>query len=134
MFDLCLSGKNALLMGLAASVDAGAPVPGRFLVYDGVKADPIGAPITTQVLLAECSCSLPCASVANATLTFGIIADEELAPATGEATWGRLVNGVEVVIADFDVGDEASEAFLKLNSTQIYQGGIVRITAGTLTV
>lgn len=131
--DISVLLRNAMLQVLADSIDAGAPVPGRFLIYDGARPEP-GAPVTGQVLLAECPCSLPCGSVANGALTFAQIAEEDLAPASGTAAWGRLVDGAGNWIADWDVGDLESEAFLKLNNTQVYQGGIVRITSGSLTI
>lgn len=133
-FDLDVGEKNAMLQALANAIDAADPAPGKFRIYSGTKPATPGGPITDQVLLAECFCSLPCGTVANGVLTFGTISDEDLAPASGLASWGRLLDGSDAWIADFDVGADGSGAFLELNNTQIYEGGIVRLTAGEIIV
>lgn len=125
---------NSMLQELADAIDAGDPTPGKFQIYSGTKPATPGADITDQVLLAECACSLPCGTVASGVLTFSDISEEDNAPATGTATWGRLMDGSGTWIADFDVGGGSSSAFLKLNSTSLYQGGIVRITSSTISI
>ena len=55
-------------------------------------------------------------------------ADARSPKSSGEAKFGRVVaaNGTEVLIA-VDVGDEDSDATLKLNVTDINRGGAVRL-------
>jgi hypothetical protein len=134
VFDLDTNERNAMLQALADVIDAADPLPGKFRIYSGTKPATPGGAITDQVLLAECACSLPCGTVSGGALTFDTISDEDLAPASGLATWGRLLDGADAWIADFDVGSDGSGAFLELNNTQIYEGGIVRLTAGEITI
>jgi hypothetical protein len=131
--DVAVDIKSAMLAKLREAIDAAAPLKAKFKIYDGTKPSP-GAAITSQVLLGECQCSYPCGSVVNGVFTFSAIIEEDLALATGIATWGRLVDGSGVYVADYDVGNTSSGAFLRLNNTSIFQGGIIRINVGVITI
>ncbi|SMC23197.1 hypothetical protein SAMN02746041_03025 [Desulfacinum hydrothermale DSM 13146] len=124
--------QDAMLQAVADAIDAGSPSPGLIRIYDGTAPDPPGADVTTQTLLAELTCSLPCGTVADGTLTLSPIAEEGNAPATGTAGWARIVDGAGAWVADLDVGTTGSGAAIELNAVEIYQGGIVRITQATL--
>jgi hypothetical protein len=125
--------RNAMLDLIRAALDAGTPTKGKLRIYDGTPPSPGGA-VTDQQLLGELTLGLPCGSAANGVLTFASITEEDLAQATGTATWGRFTDGTGTWVADFDVGDAQSNAFLKLNRTAIYQGDIIRVTAGALSL
>lgn len=60
-------------------------------------------------------------------LEFNDIFEEDAALAQGTATSARILgaDGTEVVLCD--VGDEQSDAVIKLNTTKIYRGGPVRL-------
>lgn len=123
--------KNARLTAIKDAVDADTN-PGKIKIYTGPQPDP-GAELTTQTLLAELTFSKPCGTVSNGVLTFDDIAEEDLAPATGTAAWARLSDGAGTWVADVDVGTSGSGAAIILNTTNIYQGGIVRITSAQIT-
>jgi hypothetical protein len=103
-------------------------------LYDGIAPDPPGSAITTQVMLADIPLALPCGAVANGVLTMTVPVEDGNIPASGTITWGRISDGAGVWVADIDVGLEASGAALELTATEVYQGGIVRVTTGTLTI
>lgn len=131
--DLLTSVRNAMLQELADVIDAANPTPSEFRIYGGTRPETTGGAVTDQTLLATCVCSVPCGAVAGGVLTFATIAEESNAPATGEATWGRLVDGAEAFVADFDV-DDAAGKFIVVNKAQIYQGGTFRINAASITI
>ncbi len=131
MLALNVTVANARLNAIKDAIDAAAK-PGRIKIYTGPVPDPHGDAITTQVLLAELTFSRPCGTVADGVLTFAAITEEDLAPATGEAAWARIVDGSGTWVADADVGVTSSGAAIELNTTNIYAGGIVRITSGQI--
>jgi len=123
--------KNARLTAIKDAIDADTN-PGTIKIYTGPVPSPGGA-ITTQTLLAELTFSKPCGSVSNGVLTFASITEEDLAPATGTAAWARIADGAGAWVGDCDVGATGSGAAIELNTTSIYQGGIVRITSAQIT-
>jgi hypothetical protein len=125
------AAKDARMQALADLID-GAGAPGEIHIYDGTPPDPPGGDVTTQVLLATLTLSLPCGTVSGGALTLSPIEEEDLAPASGTATWARLVDGAGAWVADMDVGVTGSGAVIQLNATDIYQGGIVRITSAVI--
>jgi hypothetical protein len=130
MISLNTDLKNARLTAIKDAIDADAS-PGVLRIY----TDPVPSPgdaVTTQTLLAELTFSKPCGSVSNGVLTFDPITEEDLAPATGTATWGRILDGAGTWVGDVDVGVPGSGAAIELNTTSIYEGGIVRITSGQI--
>jgi hypothetical protein len=62
-------------------------------------------------------------------LEFNAIIEEDAALAQGTATTARIIgpNGAEVFSCD--VGDDRSDAVIKLNTTKIFRGGPVRLTS-----
>lgn len=98
-------------------------------IYDGTRPATGGA-VTT--LLAELTCGTPFAGAAAGALTANAIADETSAPATGTATWFRVVasDGTTHVI-DGDVGTSGSD--LNLDSVSIVAGGVVAVTSWVIT-
>jgi hypothetical protein len=82
----------------------------------------------TQRILAVMKLGNPAAKEAIAgELEFNTIAEEESAPAQGTAQTARIMaaNGSEVFSCD--VGDESSDAVIKLNTIKIFRGGPVRL-------
>jgi hypothetical protein len=66
-------------------------------------------------------------SAVSGELEFNDIAEEDAALAQGTATGARIIgiDGKEVLLCD--VGDENSDAVIKLNTTKIFRGGPVRL-------
>jgi hypothetical protein len=100
-------------------------------IYDGSRPATGG---TATTLLAEltCNASAFAAAASSGVLTLNAISDEDDAPATGTATWFRIVqsNGTTHVM-DGSVGTESAD--LNLNSTSIVTGGTVSVTSFTIT-
>ncbi len=127
---ILVSLRNAFLNAIRDAIDAGAGA-GRIKIYSGTRPATGGA-ITTQVLLGTVLCSDPCApNAAAGVLTFNSFTDDEDADNSGTATWARITDSDDNFVTDADVG--TSGADINLNSTNITQGGIIRITSGTLT-
>lgn len=66
-------------------------------------------------------------SAAGGELEFNAIAEEDAALAQGTATSARIVGPDGSEILSCDVGDENSDAVIKLNTTKIYRGGPIRL-------
>jgi hypothetical protein len=82
----------------------------------------------TQRVLAVMRLSNPAAKDAiGGELEFNTIAEEDAAPAQGTAMTARIMaaNGSEILSCD--VGDESSDAVIKLNTIKIFRGGPVRL-------
>lgn len=78
--------------------------------------------------LAVLQLSSPAAAISvNGELEFNKIAEEDAALAQGNATRAQVVAADGSVVFECDVGDENSDAVIKLNTTRIYRGGPVRL-------
>jgi hypothetical protein len=120
--------RNEMVQRTQVNVDLGAGA-GLWRIYDGTRPGTGGTPTT---LLAELTCSDPCApSASGGVLTFSAITADSSANATGTATWGRLVDSTATFVADHSVGTSGSD--LNLNSTAISVGVQVSITSATIT-
>jgi hypothetical protein len=60
-------------------------------------------------------------------IEFNEIAEEDAALAQGNAMSARVVSRNGNELFSCDVGDETSDAVIKLNTTKIYRGGPVRL-------
>lgn len=69
----------------------------------------------------------PAAAVDGGTLVFNPIGEEDAALAQGEATTARILAADGGEILQCDVGDMTGDAVIKLNTTQIYRDGPVRL-------
>jgi hypothetical protein len=67
-------------------------------------------------------------------LEFNDIIEEDAALAQGIATTARILGADGGEILSCTVGDENSDAVVKLNTTKIYRGGPVRLTSFVLTM
>jgi len=81
-------------------------------------------------LLAVLQLSSPAAVASvDGELEFNPIAEEDAALAQGNVTSARIVGAAGDELLSCDVGDENSDAVIKLNTTKIYRGGPVRLTS-----
>ena len=78
-------------------------------------------------LLAVLKLSNPAATTVGRELEFNDIAEEDAALAQGNAMTARIVGSDGSEVFSCDVGDENSDAVIKLNTTKIYRGGPVRL-------
>ena len=97
-------------------------------LYDTVRpangAAAGGSPLAAFVL------PKPAGVIATGILTLGSVPDA-LISATGVAAWARVTVGA---VHEFDcsVTDTAGTGTIKLSTTQLYAGGTVRLSSGTL--
>ena len=84
--------------------------------------------MSDERMLAVLKLSSPAAMIAaGGELEFNDIAEEDAALAQGDATSARILGPDGSEIFSCDVGDENSDAVIKLNTTRIYRGGPVRL-------
>jgi hypothetical protein len=112
MINLSETATNAMLDVLSAMMDGGSI---QLLTGDGK-------------ILAVLRLSDPVADPAiDGELEFNDINEEDAALAQGEAMAARIVAADGREVFSCDVGDEASDAVIKLNTTRIFRGGPVRL-------
>jgi hypothetical protein len=84
--------------------------------------------MSDQRVLAVLKLSNPAAQDAiGGELEFNEIIEEDAALAQGNATSARVLGSDGSEVFSCDVGDENSDAVIKLNTTRIYRGGPVRL-------
>jgi hypothetical protein len=84
--------------------------------------------MSDQRVLAVLRLSSPATMPAAAgELEFNDIAEEDAALAQGNATAARVIGRDGSEVFSCDVGDENSDAVIKLNTTKIFRGGPVRL-------
>lgn len=119
--------RNNMLEQIVTAIGAS----GLLRIYDGEKPPgPATAP-TGQVLLAELALSATAGTVADGVLTFGAIATDAAANATGAASWYRVTSAGGAGVVDGTVGTAASD--LVMNTTAVVAGGPVAVTAFSYT-
>lgn len=81
-------------------------------------------------VLAVLNLSSPAAMPAvDGELDFNEILEEDAALAQGNVTSARIIGAAGDQVLSCDVGDENSDAVIKLNTTKIYRGGPVRLSS-----
>lgn len=123
------------LKALTRAIDGGGAA-GKVVLYDGTRPA-TGAAITTQNLLVTQPFAYPSlGNVSGATLTLAM-GTAALATKTGTASWARITDSAGNFVADMDVSAAGGSGEIQLSAnstptTQVYEGGAVTITAGTL--
>lgn|SRR5215475_16149804 len=86
-------------------------------------------------LIAELNLSSPATLAAvDGELEFNPIAIEDAAIAAGNITSARILGVLGDEVFSCDVGDESSEAVIKLHTTKIYRGAPIRLESFRLTI
>jgi len=119
--------RNSMLDAIVTAVGAS----GLVRIYDGTRPAGPGTAISTQVLLAELTCSATFGTVSGGVLTVSSITADSSANATGTATWFRVTTSAGAGVIDGNVGTSGSD--LNLTSTGITTGQSVSITSFTIT-
>lgn len=132
IITLSAAAKNAVLTTINDALNAGAG-GATIKIYAGTKPAGPDVAITTQTLLGTLTCSDPAGAVDSGTLTFGAIAQDTAADATGTATWARLADSDGVAAIDIDVTTTGGGGFLQLNTTSIVIGGPILISSFIIT-
>ncbi len=125
--------RTAMAAELAAAINAGAGAASIKFYTGSPPATPETA-ISGQTLLGTLVCSTPAVAASGAVVTFDDIADDASADNAGTAAWARVLDGDGDGVADVDVSNGAGTGVIKLNTTTITAGGLIQITAFTLTV
>jgi hypothetical protein len=121
--------NEAALTGRRDFLDAGGDAA-EIRIYNGTRPAAGGTPTT---LLATIVLTNPCGDIDDGSLSLTQDAEYDLAVATGTATWGRLVTAAGQWCIDADVGNEASAAPIKIDSTGLIAGGKVSLISAVLT-
>lgn len=137
IFRLATGPLGIAAAAIVADLDAPA-TPAYAEVYDGtvggMPATPATA-ITTQTLLGTCTMAAdPSATNSGGLITFNPIVEDSAADVNGDATFIRIRKGDASAWADADVGNLASSATAKMNTTAIVAGGPIRINAFTIAI
>lgn len=133
-FKLANSPLGVLAAALIADLDSHAS-PAYIEVYDGTQPATPATDVTTQVKLGTATMSAdPSATNSNGLITFNAISQDDSADASGTATWLRIKKGDGSTWADADVGNLASSATAKMNTTTIVAGGPIRVNAFTIQI
>lgn len=131
---LAAATRNAMLQAIVTRLDLGAG-PATMKIYSGPMPPTGDTALSGNTLLGTLTFSKPAAPApADGTLAFATITEDSSADASDKATFARLQDSNGGLVGDFDVGDEKSDAVIKLNSTNIAEGGPIRITAFTISL
>jgi len=125
---LSLEARTELAQSLINKIDAGGAA-GMLKIYDGVQPTNPDVPITSQNVLTEHSLSYPCGTAANGVLTFGPIAEDSFANATGTAVWARIFDSTGKAVADASITQVGGGGDLQMNTVNIVINGPVRFTS-----
>jgi hypothetical protein len=126
--------RNACATVRRDAIDGG-PAAGVIKIYSGTRPATGGA-VGAAVLLATCTCSDPCGTVANGVLTFSAISDGTGTAGAGagtQATWARIEASDGTFCADGSVTANGGGGDIQLNSTTIATGQTVKVTSGSIT-
>lgn len=119
-----LAWKAARLAATLAAIDGGG-APGEFWLYTGARPSSPGD-VTTEALQAVIVLPNPSGTVSGTVLTLKPNVQGSRI-ASGQITWGRLVNGQGLALLDFVVGPGG----LVLDNYVGAVGSLVRIKAAT---
>ena len=119
--------RNARLDAIVTAVGSS----GLVRIYDGSRPATPGTAVSTQVLLAELTCSATFGTVSAGVLTVSAITEDSSANNTGTASWFRIVTSGGTAVIDGNVGTSGSD--LNLSSVAISTGQTVSVTSATIT-
>jgi hypothetical protein len=109
--------------------------PATLKIYTGDSVNGLqpaaGAAITTETLLATYTLDHPAGTVSGDTFSL-TLPDAATVVAEGIAVWGRLADGAGNWVIDGNAGIENSGAFFIFDELQVYVGGSLNFTAGSI--
>lgn len=134
IFRLAASPLGAAAAAIIADLDSHASNAYAEL-YDGTIPASITIAISGQTKLGTVIMSNdPSATNSGGLITFNAITQDDSADASGTASFLRIFKGDGSIWGDADVGDMASSATAKMNTTTIVAGGPIRINSFTITI
>lgn len=128
--------KTQLLEDVRAWLNAGT-TGSLIKIYSGAMPYSPETAVTTQVNLGILTMMEDCGVVATTgnagvdtvtSLVLGAITYEDMALASGTATWARIIDSSGNPVMDIDVSSTAGTGALKLNTTSIIVDGPILIT------
>ena len=135
IFRLAPASRGVMAAALIADLDDQvAPWYGE--VYAGTIPASTAVAIGAQTKLGTVTGSTdPSATQASGVITFNPIVEDSAADAGGVASFMRIFKGTSnSVWADLDLGNLASDATGKMNTTAVVAGGPIRVNSFTISV
>ena len=134
IFRLADDEYSAMAQVLVTRLDAPAS-PAYAEVYADTIPENTSTAIGAQTKLGTCTLGAdPSATNTGGLITFAPITEEDAAIAGGIASFMRIFKGDGTVWADLDIGDLASNATAKMNTTTVVAGGPIRINSFTILI
>lgn len=115
---LAATAAGDTLTAILARLNAGSGAA-KIKIYTGVMPATPDTAITTQVRLATLICSDPAATISGRTMTFGAVTQDDLADATGTATWARFEDSAGDPVLDIDITTLGGGGIGQMPSTSI---------------
>ena len=125
--------RSAIATEILAAMSNGSSVSPKLEIYDGTEPSNMGETIT-DTMLTEHDLIDAVGSVSGGTITFGTIAEDTSANASGDAGWARILDRAGAEVMYLTVTAAGSGGNIQLNSVSISSGLAVSITSGTFTV
>ena len=134
LFRLAPAARGVMAAALIADLDDQAS-PWYGEVYAGTMPATTAEAISAQTKLGTVTGSAdPSATQSSGVITFNPIVEDSSADVSGTAAFMRIFKGSGSVWADLDLGNLASSATGKMNTTTIVAGGPIRINSFTIQV
>jgi hypothetical protein len=102
-------------------------------IYSGTRPAANGGAITDQVLLCEVTLDDPAGEAEDGVWTCSPLPDPGTNVADGTATWARVIDPLDDVVCDLDVGTTGSGAAVLLDNASIVSGATTEIVSFTIT-
>ena len=111
--------KNARLQVICNAIDSGN---GKLVIYN-----------LAQDVICELAFPNPCKyAISGSVLTFNNL-DESMVLLNSVVTNAKVITDDDTVLFDLSVGDSDSDADIKLPSTTLYKGSLLRLNGWTIT-
>lgn len=118
---LSTAARNARATALKNLIDAGSG-NGKVKFYTA-----------SNVLIATCELSKPCATISGGVMTFATVSDDLAADTTGVIDYGITCDSDDNAIIQCDAGESSSGAFYILNTVNAVAGGTVQVLSLSFT-
>lgn len=124
------------LQAITRRLDADPVLPGKLLIYSGVRPASGQPPAVSAVLLAQLVFPKPSLNNVTGSVLTLLNPATALVQATGDVTWARLQNGSGDYVADMDAGVDTAicEVLIRkangdlANTARLYAGGEISVT------
>lgn len=123
---------NTTIKNAIATIRRDAMNGGHIDLYSATRPVIPGDTITTQTLLVVLTLNNPSGTVANGVWTVSYTASQFQAVGNGDIVWARWFASNGDWIADSDVGGMNSTAPIKIDNTEVFEGGRILILSSTM--